>query len=115
MQVDQLTAVQPIQFNEHEEALFSVKHFVRDEDLIVQVFPKSNIDVLGGRVAKALVDTLGEAGMSRVHIELHDDRSISELPSVYVKCAELGADYFKEYITGKLLENLSQCLSATQV
>lgn len=114
MQAEELTSVQPIEFKEHDTQSFKVKHFVDGDNLILQVFPKRDIDVLGGRVAKALVDTLGEAGMRRVNIELHDDPSISKLPSVYVKCLELGSDYYREYITGQLLDNLDQCLSAMQ-
>jgi len=115
MQVDTVTAVTPIEFNEYDADSFHVKHFVSEDDLVVQVFPKKKIDVIGGRVAKAVMDTIGESGMGRVSIELHDEPSISKHSAIFVKCRGLGADFYKEYVTAQLLQNLQECLTAKQV
>ena len=114
MQVDSLTAVKPIEFKEHDAPTFHVKHFVRGEDLMLQVFPKLEIDVLGGRVAKAVIDTVGESGMEKVSIEILTDPSISEHDAVFIKCTGLGTDFYSEYITNQMVENLGHCLTATQ-
>ena len=110
-----LTSVSPIEFEEHEGRTFHVKHFVSNEDLIVQVFPKQKIDVIGGRVAKAVIDTVGESGMDKISIELHDDPSIASYSAIFVKCSGLGTDFYKDSVTSTLLQNLDQCLTAKQV
>ena len=112
---ESLTAVSPIKFTEHEGSTFRAKHFVSEEDLIVQVFPKHKIDVIGGRVAKAVVDTIGESGMNKIQIELHDDPSIAKHSAIFVKCKGLGADFYKDLVTSQLLQNLDLCLKAKQV
>jgi len=113
--LDKADVVTPIVFKEHDNPSFHVKHFSAGDDLVIQVFPKKSFDVLGGRIAKSLVDTLGERGMSTVTIEVIDDSSVAKHKAVFIKCLGKGTDFYKEYLTHTFLENLTLNLEAKQV
>jgi len=107
--------VQPIIFAEEERESYIAKHRVDESDLILQIFPKRVIQYTGARVAKAIADTIGEAGMSKIHIEEIQDKLLDENKAVvFVKCSGFGTDYYQKMIFQNLFENLQVCLSATQ-
>jgi hypothetical protein len=110
--------VKPILFEEEERESFTLKHRTEGDDLILQVVPKRTLSNLGARVAKAIVSTIGEAGMSKVRIEEISDESFEDnheiSVSVYVRCAGYGSDYYQNMILANLFENLQDCLSARQ-
>lgn len=111
--------VLPIVFEEEERESFTLKHRSEKEDLIFQILPKHNVDNAGARVAKAIEETVGEAGMSKVRIEEVNDHFFSEGPnlskSVYVRFLGFGTEYYQNMIFKSLFENLQGCLSAKQV
>jgi hypothetical protein len=113
--LDRGVTVQPIVFKEHDAPTFHVKHFSDREDLVIQVFPKKEIDVLGGRVAKSLVDTFGERGMSSITVEVITDKSVAENSAVFIKCLGKGTDFYKDYLTKTFLDHLTLNLAAKQV
>jgi hypothetical protein len=124
MQADQLNhneSVTPVEYNDVEGKTFMLRHLLRDDDLIAQVFLKDVPSLegesplqLGGRVAKAVVDTLGEDAMHRVKIEAHDDPMLGGT-SIYVNMRDRGTEIMANMIIPRLAKHLEVCLEATRV
>jgi hypothetical protein len=107
--------VQPVIFQTEERDTYSLNYKDESGDLILQVFLKGNSNLPGARVAKAIADTIGEAGMSKVRVEeLHDEMLDARRPVIYVKLEGMGTEYHRRLIMSSLFENLQECLSAKQ-
>lgn len=110
--------VLPIVFKEEDRESFTLKYRSDEDDLVLQIVPKHLIENAGARVAKAIADTIGEAGMSSVLIEEVNDKVFSTednfTASVYVRCLGFGTDYYQNLVFPNLFENLQGCLLAKQ-
>lgn len=123
MQADKLeknVGVAPVEFIELDRKEFLLKYTSEIDDLIVQVFPKDT-DILrnapvmeiGARVAKAIVDTIGEDNMHTAKIEVHSDPMIGGT-SCYARLVGKGAEITRDLTVPVLAARLQESLAATQ-
>jgi hypothetical protein len=123
MQAEQLQhneSVAPIEYHDIEREAFTLRHMIKDADLIVQIFCKASPVTkaetptqVGGRVAKAVVDTVGEDAMREVTIEMYDDPALEHM-SAFVKFVERGSKIMTDLLVPRLTEHLEETLVATR-
>ena len=105
--------VTPIQFIDKEVNGVLIRRAEKGTDIILQVLQGSKKlpPFIAERVAKALIDTVGEPAMSQIKIEMINNDLIEGGSSVYVKCNKMNTDVIKSIMFPRFYENLD---SATQ-
>ena len=104
---------QIVEFTEVEGTYFTAKYTTKNADLIFQFFgrneklPKN----LGGIVAKAFHNILGDIGMERITTEVIKDPAIIGGETIFVRAKNYGNDFAQKIIVPKVFELIEDDLS----
>jgi len=117
MNLDYAEEVEQVQLTKEECGICTVNYGVSGDDMILQVFPPLDpveqgkavkvaveLDSLGGRVAKALLDSVGEAGMERMVIEEIYDQMIGQ--SIFVRAKDFSNEISRNLFIPRVLKEL---------
>ena len=100
--------VNPIEFKDEHIAGLLIRRAYIEDDIVIQVLKASNELPMyaAHRVAKALVNTIGEPAMESVKIEPIDNELIEGGSSVYVKCLGMNTAVIKSIMFPRFYQAL---------
>lgn len=105
--------VEPVNFEEWSGASIRVKHAIKGDDLIIQVTPNDKLPPFAGeRVVKAMLDTVGEASMEKIYIDVINSEFIESGAGVFIRCSGMGSDVHKNIMFPKLHQLLDEYMQA---
>ena len=106
----------PVKFDDYDDDRVNIRYTGKGHDLIIQVFPKNSSakDHLAERCAKAMIDTIGDAGMSQVVIEDIKEPEM-ELESVYIRAKDKNTDIARNIMFPRFFESLAATFSPKPV
>lgn len=106
-------SVSPVKFTGWSGESIHIKHAVRGEDLVIHVMPRRRFPKFAEeRTVRALIELLGEAAMSRVVVELVDNKIVEEGTSVSVRCMGMGTDVHESILFPKFHQLLDGYMQA---
>ena len=106
--LDSQIRFKPIDFETKTGEQYECSWYTQGDDLCIQV--QSSLDDASSRCAKAFVDTLGESGMARVHIEKINEPEFG-VKSTFIKVTDAASDFQRKLLLPIVLQNFDLAFS----
>jgi len=108
----QAERIDPITFKDVIIKGLLIRRAYVGEDIIIQVLKDSNPlpPHSAERVAKAIIDTVGEPAMSNITVELVNTELLQGGKSIYVKCSKMNTDIVKSIMFPLLYKSLEETM-----